>query len=61
MINKTKYNGPIRWGIIGCGNVTEVKSGPAYRLVSGFQLTAVMQRDVEKLKDKVRKNGNGAH
>ena len=51
MNNKTKYNGLIRWGIIGCGNVTEVKSGPAYKLVNGFLLTAVMRRDVEKLKD----------
>ena len=27
MSNKIKYSGLIRWGIIGCGNVTEVKSG----------------------------------
>ena len=26
----------IKWGIIGCGNVTEVKSGPAYKLTDGF-------------------------
>jgi predicted dehydrogenase len=24
----------INWGIIGCGNVTEVKSGPAFNKVS---------------------------
>lgn len=41
----------INWGIIGCGNVTEVKSGPPYKLVEGFNLKAVMRRDVEKLKD----------
>lgn len=41
----------IRWGIIGCGAVTEVKSGPAYKLTSGFDLVAVMRRDAEKLKD----------
>lgn len=46
-----KYTETIRWGIIGCGNVTEVKSGPAYQKVSGFELAAVMRRDVEKLKD----------
>jgi predicted dehydrogenase len=56
MINKTKYNGLIRWGIIGCGNVTEVKSGPAYKLVNGFQLSAVMRRDSEKLKDYVKRH-----
>ena len=41
----------IRWGIIGCGNVTEVKSGPPYYLVEGFKLVAVMRRDKEKAKD----------
>jgi len=41
---------PIRWGVIGCGNVTEVKSGPAYKLTDGFELMAVMRRDLEKLK-----------
>ncbi|HEX9601732.1 MAG TPA: gfo/Idh/MocA family oxidoreductase, partial [Mariniflexile sp.] len=28
----------IKWGIIGCGNVTEVKSGPAYKNTEGFEL-----------------------
>ena len=41
----------IRWGIIGCGNVTEVKSGPPYYKVEGFELTAVMRRDGIKAKD----------
>jgi len=36
----------IRWGIIGCGAVTEVKSGPAYQQTQGFELTAVMRRDL---------------
>ena len=40
-----------KWGIIGCGNVTEIKSGPAYKKVDGFDLHAVMRRDVEKAKD----------
>ena len=48
----TRKNGnTIRWGILGCGNVTEVKSGPAYQQVEGFQITAVMRRDLEKAKD----------
>ena len=33
----------IRWGIIGCGAVTEVKSGPAYQQAAGFTLQAVMR------------------
>ncbi|WP_309613303.1 Gfo/Idh/MocA family oxidoreductase [Flavobacterium sp.] len=51
MTAKKNYTNDIRWGIIGCGNVTEVKSGPAYKQVNGFQLAAVMRRDVDKLKD----------
>ncbi|MEZ4830846.1 MAG: hypothetical protein R2873_02390 [Caldilineaceae bacterium] len=33
----------IRWGIIGCGNVTEVKSGPAFRKIEGSDLVMVMR------------------
>lgn len=40
----------INWGIIGCGDVTEVKSGPAYKLTESFNIKAVMRRDLEKLK-----------
>jgi len=35
----------INWGIIGCGNVTEVKSGPAFNKVNGSKLVAVMRRN----------------
>jgi predicted dehydrogenase len=35
----------INWGIIGCGNVTEVKSGPAFNKVKNSRLVAVMRRD----------------
>jgi predicted dehydrogenase len=41
----------ISWGIIGCGDVTEVKSGPAFNKVPGSELVAVMRRDAEKAKD----------
>lgn len=34
----------VRWGIIGCGDVTEAKSGPAYQQTPGFELSAVMAR-----------------
>lgn len=47
MENKTL----IRWGILGCGSVTELKSGPAYQKIEEFELTAVMRRDAEKVKD----------
>lgn len=42
---------PIRWGIIGCGSVTEVKSGPPYQLTKDFELAMVMRRDEVKAKD----------
>jgi len=41
----------IRWGIIGCGDVTEVKSGPAFGKVPNSELVAVMRRDADKAKD----------
>ncbi len=47
----------IRWGIIGCGHVTEVKSGPAYQKVEGFQLASVMRRDPAKAQDYARRHG----
>lgn len=41
----------IKWGIIGCGKVTEVKSGPAFNKVQGSQLVAVMRRNAELARD----------
>lgn len=41
----------INFGIIGCGDVTEKKSGPAFQKVEGSNLLAVMRRDEEKLID----------
>lgn len=42
---------PIRWGIIGCGDVCEIKSGPAFQKVEGSELVAVMRRDLDKARD----------
>jgi predicted dehydrogenase len=41
----------ITWGIIGCGNVTEIKSGPAFNKVPNSTLAAVMRRDKLKAED----------
>jgi predicted dehydrogenase len=41
----------INWGIIGCGDVTEIKSGPAFNKVKNSALVAVMRRDASKAKD----------
>lgn len=49
-MNSTITN-EVRWGIIGTGNVCEVKSGPALQLAKNSKLVAVMRRDSEKAKD----------
>lgn len=41
----------IHWGIIGAGDVCEVKSGPAFNLVEHSRLEAVMRRNGPKAKD----------
>jgi predicted dehydrogenase len=41
----------INWGIIGCGDVCEVKSGPAFKLIENSDLIAVMRRDAAKAAD----------
>jgi predicted dehydrogenase len=46
----------IRWGIIGCGDVTEVKSGPGFQKAEGSALAAVMRRDGEKARDYARRH-----
>ncbi|RYY32876.1 MAG: Gfo/Idh/MocA family oxidoreductase [Sphingobacteriaceae bacterium] len=46
----------INWGIIGCGNVTEKKSGPAFNKVPNSRLVAVMRRDAEKAADYAKRH-----
>jgi predicted dehydrogenase len=46
----------VRWGIIGCGDVCEVKSGPAFNKVPNSKLVAVMRRDAVKAKDYAQRN-----
>ncbi|QIA08119.1 Gfo/Idh/MocA family protein [Draconibacterium halophilum] len=46
----------INWGIIGVGNVTEVKSGPAFYKVENSKLVAVMRRNEEKAQDYARRH-----
>ncbi len=47
----------IRWGIIGCGDVTEVKSGPGFQKASGSALVAVMRRNGALAEDYARRHG----
>jgi predicted dehydrogenase len=47
----------IKWGILGCGDVTEIKSGPAFNLVPNSELVAVMRRDAVKAEDYAKRHG----
>ncbi|MBS0432819.1 MAG: Gfo/Idh/MocA family oxidoreductase [Proteobacteria bacterium] len=47
----------IRWGIIGCGDVTEVKSGPALQKARHSALIAVMRRDAAKAREYAQRHG----
>lgn len=47
----------IRWGIIGCGQVTEHKSGPALQKAVGSELVAVMRRNGQLAEDYARRHG----
>ena len=47
----------IRWGIVGCGDVTEVKSGPGFRKARDSALVAVMRRDGAKARDYAERHG----
>jgi len=47
----------VRWGVIGCGEATETKSGPALQGVEGSMIAAVMSRDKEKAKSYAQRHG----
>ncbi|WP_203567514.1 Gfo/Idh/MocA family protein [Aestuariimicrobium ganziense] len=47
----------VRWGIIGCGDVTEVKSGPGLQKADRSSLVAVMRRDAEACRDYAERHG----
>jgi predicted dehydrogenase len=47
----------INWGIIGCGDVTELKSGPAFNKVPNSKLVAVMRRNAALAEDYAKRHG----
>jgi 1,5-anhydro-D-fructose reductase (1,5-anhydro-D-mannitol-forming) len=51
-----RSRGEVRWGFIGCGDVTEVKSGPAFRQ-PGSRVVAVMRRNRAAAEDYARRHG----
>lgn len=46
----------VRWGIIGCGDVCEVKSAPAMNKIPDSKLVAVMRRDAAKAADYAKRH-----
>lgn len=56
MNGRTNSLRTIHWGIIGCGDVTEVKSGPAFNKVANSSLVAVMRRDAARAEDYARRH-----
>ncbi|MEN7548294.1 Gfo/Idh/MocA family oxidoreductase [Rapidithrix thailandica] len=47
----------IKWGFIGCGAVTELKSGPAFHKIPGSEVIAVMRRNAQKAEDYAKRHG----
>ena len=46
----------VKWGFIGCGEVTEKKSGPAFSMIPNSEVVAVMSRNAEKAESYARRN-----
>ncbi len=49
----------VRWGVIGCGEATETKSGPALQCAGGSSIVCVMSRDGEKALSYALRHGIG--
>lgn len=47
----------VRWGMVGCGDVAEVKSGPALQKAHDSGLVAVMRRNGALAQDYARRHG----
>ncbi|MBQ9668151.1 MAG: Gfo/Idh/MocA family oxidoreductase [Prevotella sp.] len=47
----------LKWGFIGCGDVVERKSGPAFQMIDGSTVVAVMSRTAEKARSYAERHG----
>ena len=45
----------IKWGFIGCGNVVENKSGPAFNTTKNSSVYAIMRRNIVNAKESAKK------
>ena len=53
-VNRAKI---IKWGFIGCGEVTKYKSGPAFQKIENSEVVAVMSRNGEKARKYAEERG----
>jgi len=49
----------IRWGMIGCGEVTEIKNGPGLYKCRDSELIGITNRTLSKAHDWVKRHGHG--
>ena len=56
-VKRMEHLETVKWGFIGCGEVTEKKSGPAFNLIEGSKVVAVMSRDAEKARSYAERRG----
>lgn len=47
----------VRWGFIGCGDVAEKKSGPAFNQCEGSEIVAVMSRTPDRARKYAARHG----
>lgn len=47
----------IHWGVIGCGEATEKKSGPAFSNIEGSKIEAVMSRNADRARSYAERHG----
>jgi predicted dehydrogenase len=57
MVSIAAASRTVRWGILGCGDVTEVKSGPGFQKAQGSKLVAVMRRNGALAADYAKRHG----
>ena len=56
-LEEMEYQEMVKWGFIGCGEVTERKSGPAFGKIEGSEVVAVMSRDRDKARSYAERHG----
>ena len=51
------YTAPLRWGVIGCGDVVEHKSGPSISASERSRMAMAMRRDAAAARDFAHRHG----